>query len=117
MIKVVFVGDEPSKLNISENIPFVGAKCFKTLVEWIKFILPDYYVCLNSKHPLFFQDIQDLANSGFKIIALGINASKVLKSYNLGHHKMDHPSGLNRKLNDKHYTAEMLIKAFRYVRR
>lgn len=44
MIKVVFVGDEPSKTNVSPDIAFVGAKCFNTVVQWIKELNPDYYV-------------------------------------------------------------------------
>lgn len=43
-----------------------------------------------------------------RIIALGKSAAKVLGKLGLKYLEMPHPSGLNRKLNDKEYTASMV---------
>lgn len=111
MKKVVFVGDEPSKLNINSDIPFVGAKCFPKLVQWIKYIDPDYYLCVNSVKDSDLSLIKDLHNSNFKVIALGQKASIRLVKMRIGHFVLPHPSGLNRLLNDKEKVAKTLSAA------
>jgi hypothetical protein len=116
MTKVVFVGEEPSKLNVDPNIPFVGARCFKTLVSWIKELQPDYYVCLNCSK---LEDIDKLlklyCKGEFSVIALGNKASKTISKYGIEHHKMPHPSGKNFKLNNKQYVALELYHAHSYL--
>ena len=101
MVKVVFAGDEPSELNVSPDIAFVGAKCFTKVVEWIKELEPDFYVCLNTDTVSQLSDINKLYKSGFKIIALGEKASKRLEKMEIAHAVLPHPSPLNRKLNNK----------------
>lgn len=108
MTKVVFVGDEPSKTNIRNDIAFVGAKCFHTLVGWIKELNPDYYICLNSNTIKNLNQIVDLYDNKFRIVALGERASNVLLNRGIYHFKLPHPSGLNRKLNDKEYIKKQL---------
>lgn len=115
MTKVVFVGDGPSKTNVSPDVAFVGAKCFTTVVEWIKELNPDFYVCLNSDTCSQLSDIRALAKSGFKVIAFGNKASERLMKMHIGHHMMPHPSGLNRKLNDKKYVALELYHAHSFI--
>lgn len=117
MIKVAFIGDSPSRLNVNEDLAFVGARCFYTIIEWIKYINPDYYICINSNKRASMWDIQKLYEYGFKIIALGNKSSKRLDSCNIEHLKIDHPSGLNRKLNNKDYIDKILKEAYTYVRR
>lgn len=108
MLKVVFVGDEPSRINIDPDIAFVGAKCFQRLTEWINYLSPDYYICLNSHTDRDISKIGILELNGFKIIALGVNASKRLEESGITHFKLPHPSGLNRQLNDKRYVEQHL---------
>lgn len=115
MIKVVFVGDEPSKTNVSPDIAFVGAKCFDTIVEWIKELNPDYYVCLNSDTISQLSDTKRLEKSGFRVIALGNKASERLEKMEIPHCKLPHPSGLNRKLNDKQQISLDLMVAHSYI--
>lgn len=115
MIKAVFVGDEPSKTNVSPDVAFVGAKCFPTVVKWIKELNPDYYVCLNSDTVSQLSDISKLAKAGFKVIAFGNKASERLVKWNVPHIMMPHPSGLNRKLNDKQAMALELMTAHSYL--
>lgn len=115
MVKVVFVGDCPSATNVSPDIAFVGAKCFPTVVNWIKELAPDYYVCLNSDTISQISDIKVLFNSGFKVVAFGKKASERLEKAGIGHCMMPHPSGLNRKLNDKKAVALELYHAHSYI--
>jgi uracil-DNA glycosylase len=116
MIKVVFVGDSPSSLNLSKDIPFVGAKCFERLVSWIKVINPDYYILINSELNYDLCQIKLLFYNDFKIIALGKNASNKLTTQGINHFSLPHPSGLNRNLNDNNYVSSILSKAYNYVR-
>lgn len=48
------------------------------------------------------------ANQRRKIVALGNFVSDVLERNGIPHHKIEHPSGLNRKLNDPVYVDAML---------
>lgn len=118
MIKVVFVGDEPTSDNIRQDIAFVGTKSFTRLVEWINVISPDYYVCYNSRRIDDLSAIKDLADAGFKVIALGQKALKRIESIAFieDFFGLPHPSGLNRKLNNKEYLDAELVKAYKYVR-
>lgn len=51
----------------------------------------------------------------YKIIALGNFVSGVLTKLNIEHHKLPHPSPLNRKLNDKSYERECIEKCKVYL--
>jgi uracil-DNA glycosylase len=117
VVKVVLVGDEPSRTNINSNIAFVGARCFNTVIEWIKILQPDYYICLNSNTESQLSDIESLVKAGFKIIALGNEAEKELKRIEIDYYKLPHPSGLNRQNNNKQLVEEKLKGAYQYVRR
>lgn len=115
MIKVVFVGHKPSRLNVDPNIAFVGARCFPRLVEWIKYINPDYYICLNINNISDSFTIRKLSENNFKIVALGKDASCLLDFYKIAHFQLPHPSGLNRLINDKEYIERKLKIAYKYV--
>ena len=109
-MKIVFVGDEPSKSNISPDIPFVGAKCFPRLITWINRLKPDYYIVLNSDTVGSISDVNKLYKFGFIVIALGQKASQRLTKFGIPHKSLPHPSGLNRKINNKKYIDEQLKK-------
>jgi hypothetical protein len=115
MTKVVFVGDTPSKKNIDPDIAFVGTACFKTLTWFIKYIAADYYICLNSDTIEELTKIRKLYDNGFKIIALGVSASKRLDPLAIEHTTLPHPSGRNRRLNNKFHLIEKLERAHQYV--
>lgn len=116
MIKVVFVGDEPSVHNFFPDLAFVGTRSFTTLVGWIKEIDPDYYVLINSNTTVDRARIEILYKKGFRVIALGKKASDRMKNCGIKHLKLPHPSGLNRKLNNKHY-VEMEIDHVKMILR
>ena len=100
MIKVVFVGDKPSSKNLSEDIPFVGAQCFKRLTEWIRKIDPDFYLVYNSEMNWQLDEIKLLKEEGFKVVALGKVASSKLSEKSIYHYILPHPSLKNRQNND-----------------
>jgi hypothetical protein len=111
MTKVVFVGDEPSSTNIDPSIAFVGSRSLRTLVKWIKFLEPDYYICLNSNTEGCLDAIEKLYKNGFIVIALGKEAEKRC----VCHFVLPHPSGRNRKLNDKEYIDKCLANIKRWI--
>lgn len=49
-----------------------------------------------------------------RIVALGKAAAEVLKKLDVEFLEMPHPSGLNRKLNDKNYTTSKLAELKAY---
>jgi hypothetical protein len=115
LTQVVFVGDEPSKTNAHKDVAFVGAKCFSTIVEWIKILKPDYYVCLNSCTPSDLDKIVGLKIQGFKVVALGKKAAERLNELNIIHVQLPHPSGRNRLLNDSAYIQRELKVVYDYI--
>lgn len=127
-MKVLFVGQNPSKKNIDPKVPFVGTKSEKILDEWFKILkLEDIFIVnafdyTNKKYTnaeylssaLDMNFVYDIYQFN-KVIALGNIASKVLKYADIEHFKLPHPSGLNRKLNDKKWLNNELEKAKEYL--
>lgn len=109
MNKVVFVGDEPSAKNMNKNLPFVGAKCFNTLISWIAVISPNYYICLNSHTENDLQLIQELqAKQQFKVVVLGKKAQARLQKISIPCFLLPHPSPANLQTNDKEFISQQL---------
>lgn len=48
-------------------------------------------------------------------IALGETAAEELKKRRVNHFKLPHPSGLNRKLNDKQEISRLLYRCKKYI--
>lgn len=101
--QIVIIGDRSSKHNLDKNVPFVGTKSFKTLQAWIKALELQDYQIYNAYTEHGTANI--LPSEGI-FIALGANASKALKGRQ--HFKLPHPSGLNRKLNNKIWLQQQL---------
>ncbi len=117
LIKVVFVGDEPASINISPEIPFVGARSFGKLVEYIKILAPDYYIVLNSSVSEDIAKILCLAKFGFKIVILGRKAADRLTMIGISSaFELPHPSPKNRKLNSRIKLEELLRKCREWLR-
>jgi hypothetical protein len=116
---VLFVGDEPSKKNLYPDVAFAGTKSFDTLVGWAtkKLNLALYqFTMVNSV------STQDWARIGFHwgvgspIIALGIKAEKRLRKMGISCYPLPHPSGRNRKLNNKEYVDSELQKCYLWLK-
>ena len=124
---VIFVGDQASAKNINPDVAFVGTQSYKRLLEWIWELdldINDLALCNKNQvfgyttctarfiqTPATFVDIM----AGDAIIALGNAASKKLSDLNLSHFVLPHPSGLNRKLNDKKYVKKILRECKKWI--
>lgn len=116
---IVFVGDQPSSKNIDPNVPFVGTQSYKKLLEWIwemDLDISDIKICNRD---------EILQHVTARYIVLGDKAEKTfietgfyhvnpesleVLPYGPGYFKLPHPSGRNRKLNDKKYIKQELKK-------
>jgi hypothetical protein len=119
---VYFVGDKPSSKNKESSVAFVGTKSYKKLLTWIYNLdldLNHVYTCnkddiadnFTVEVPGLFTEIDEEDS----VIALGEASSKRLDKIGLKHFKMPHPSGLNRKLNNKEYELQMLKQCKEYI--
>ena len=127
MEKIVFVGDKPSAKNIDPNVPFVGTQSYKRLLDWIFRMNIDISdVIMINKDTLYGYGTID-----FKFIALGNEAEKALKNHSreywdvttnkpqplkANYFKLPHPSGLNRKINDKNYLDNILKECSEWLK-
>ena len=116
---IVFVGDRPSAKNVDQDIPFVGTQSYKTLLQWIwKMDIDISTVILCNK-----DNIEPYSH--YIYIALGREAENELKNLkscywdpetstlveeNVRYFMLPHPSGKNRKLNDKKWLEKELDK-------
>lgn len=107
---IIFVGDKPSAKNIDPDVPFVGTQSYKRLLEWIwnmDIDISDVFT-VNATDNFYHWVGYYGCGEDHTYIALGNNASNFLKSEGLEHFKLPHPSGLNRKLNDRKFIAGKL---------
>lgn len=122
---IIFVGDKPSKKNIDPEVAFVGTKSYKTVLDWIyemKIDVTHTVLCNKTDVKARAYGIEvNPANYGLdlhhedRVIALGEEASKYLDKINVNHFKLPHPSGLNRKLNDKKWLKKELKKCYKWI--
>lgn len=124
--RVLLIGSNPSS-STANNSAFVNdTKSGKLIQEWIKGIDADFFydnvsrIKTDNNRPLSIPEIKDSLPDLVKriegtypdrIVALGKTAHKALALLNIEHYEMPHPSGANRQLNDKSFTAEK-IKEF-----
>lgn len=117
MIEVMFVGDEPSSKNHMPEVAFVGTKSYEVLKSWIIRFWPIGVTLENSHNAKSLKAIRYYYNLGYRVVALGNKASERLTKMNIEHFKLPHPSGRNRKLNDKKFIDLELEKCKNYLRR
>lgn len=121
---VLFVGSNPSNAS-TMDVAFHGStKSSKILSQWISNIkdkLPVYINVMSKKtennRPLKKSEINSNLDQLSKmldtikpdyVVALGKTASTALTLLRVTHYDMPHPSGRNRKLNNKQYVAEKI---------
>lgn len=140
-MSIVFIGSNPSNAS-SGNSPFMhGTRSRATLEKWIEEAGIEYHTYINGvpytnvfmynvaptktpeNRPLTGYEITQYADklkttlAGFKkIVALGKTAHKALELAGIPHLELGHPSGLNRKLNDKKYVKELIRKLREYAK-
>jgi hypothetical protein len=116
-MRVVFVGDRPSRLNYDPETAFVGTPSFTNLCKWIAKMHVTDFVMVNSYSHGDVVNICVQKNSGErKFVALGNKASERLKDMDIEHFKLPHPSPRNRKLNNKKLIDSELRKCYDYLK-
>jgi len=122
-VRVLVVGMNPGNRKIksfSNLTPF-----HQRLNSWMKFMKVEMYSFVNVQQdsgkffPLesdldFFFSIISL-NQHERIVALGERVSSILSKNSIAHFKLPHPSGLNRKLNDRTFVEKTLIECRKYI--
>ena len=100
-MKVLFIGDTPSRLNTDPNIAFIGSRSWPRLQDWIYRLglNEEQFLIVNRTHKDFERWVKDSVNLSYKIVALGNEASKALGDVN--HYKLPHPSPKNLLTNDE----------------
>lgn len=127
---ILFVGSNPSRASTTEAAFHGSTKSSKILTAWTENVrgIKMHVNVLNKKtennRPLKTSEIQlnlDLLKSNIEgispdhVVALGKTASKALTLLGIKHYEMPHPSGKNRKLNDKKFVAEKIKGLLEYV--
>lgn len=125
---IIIVGHKPSSLNINKDIAFVGTPSYKTLLNWIadmKLDVNEVLLC-NINHffeyfngefgvetPNLTTDIHP--EDGDKILVLGREAEKFIKTTPYKYFYLPHPSGRNRVLNNKSEVKKILTKCRKWL--
>ena len=139
MSNIVFIGSNPS-IKSSKLTPFWSdTKCAKVLKYWLEQLKDSdselffYNVSdqpTENNRPLKISEIKEnlqtlkdklqvfeLHKIDIKVVALGKTAEKALTLLRIPHIAMPHPSGLNRKLNDKAYVQEKIDALIKYIQK
>lgn len=117
-MKVLVVGLNPSRR--SPNKKVLKNSTLERLNKWMDFFGIINFSFINSYDTIDKSDIDikrlGIASESYsKVIALGNAVSNSLSKAGVNHFKMPHPSPLNRKLNDKQYEADILIRCKHYL--
>ena len=131
---IVFVGSNPSNASPDCSGFHLSTKSRRILDQWchdIEINIDDVLfinVCdtktlqnkpltikqIRANLPILKDKLECISNS--KIIALGRTAERALTLLRVDHFAAPHPSGLNRKLNDKEYVKQMISELKQYLR-
>ena len=118
MRKLLLVGDKPSRKNLDPRIAFVGTPSYKRLQQWLQVMVPEKadIRAVNRVDPAFATHLISASLDGYKIIACGEEAAQALVNFGVAKFfKLPHPSGRNRKLNNKAYVDEILLKCKAWI--
>jgi hypothetical protein len=128
MKKIFILAQNPKNEN-NITSPLVNTKSEERLQHWLDECLDpnEAYVIQRANSTNFLDNINyttedevRIAKAIFdldadKVIALGNVASSLLTKIRVDHFKAQHPSGLNRNLNDPELVAEMLEDMREYL--
>lgn len=128
MLKVLIVGSNPSQASPDNSAFHPSTKSRKTIDKWFAGIPADLHFInvsnekTENNKPLNSHQINPIRTQlesfkNYKIIAVGKTAENVLKHAQIDHFAMPHPSGRNRKLNDRDYIRNKLAELNKYVLR
>ena len=121
---VLFVGSNPSNASTCDIAFHSSTKSSQILTGWTSHIKSRTFMHVNvsnnktkDNRPLKQSEIDENIDRLLRLIssiqpcyvvALGQTAAKALRKINQPHYEMPHPSGRNRKLNDKRYVEEKI---------
>ena len=126
---VLLIGSNPSQRSECSVSAFhASTRSRKTIETWFRDIPCDLFFTnvidhpTENNRPLRVSEIRDAIPSlhhkvtGYnKIVALGKTAAKALDIAGIEYFEMPHPSGSNRKLNDKGWVHEVILKLANYI--
>ena len=118
MLKLLLVGDKPSKKNKDPNVAFVGTQSHKRIQEWLNQVVSENckILLINKVDPQFHRTLIYATLNHYKIIAFGNEAAEALVAHGVvNFFKLPHPSGRNRKLNNKTYMATALSNCKNWI--
>ena len=111
----VFVGLDPGPKAYSSK-----RGTMSTLDDWCQRMHVTQYSFFNIREdkgvPIDWMWVATTALQSEIHVALGNEASAALTALKVPHFKLPHPSGLNRKLNDKAYVDRVLRDCATYIR-
>lgn len=133
-IKVLFVGSNPSTKSPDETAFHPLTKSRSVIDSWIyKFKFPgNHDISFTNIYPHKKADNKPLTMReirghlpetrkfldhyrDYKIIALGKTSAKILNMLDVNFFEAPHPSGLNRKLNDKDFVRDMINRLEQFI--
>lgn len=120
---IYFVADKPTKENLSLTVPLVGTSSYRTLLKWCGDMDVDVSrVRMYNQSDKPFEGMSGISvNTAIeinhiKVIALGNAAKKYLLKVGIKEFFiLPHPSGRNRKLNDKDFVKKTLEQCRDYI--
>ena len=116
--RVLIVG-----INPSGSDPTRVSQSIKRLCKWTESLGLTFFSfvnCISRPGPYRESDVdyemlQECVKGYKKVIALGNFPSMALSKIKVEHFMLPHPSGLNRKLNDKSYETKILEECREYI--
>lgn len=130
-MKILILGRNPSRTNISPDIPFIGAPCYKRIKDWVEYLTHSSRLfvagnCTNSLNAKFNKFTIPTYASTLKsscvaqnincVVALGNDSARVCEVANMKYFKLPHPSGLNRLVNNREKIKEALRACDEYIK-
>ena len=117
MQRVLLVGINPSSAVNGQNTTW------RRLPKWADYLglgMFSFTNCIYNPGKYSMRDVDlDLLRESCrhhaKVVALGNFPSQALRKINVDHFTLPHPSGLNRKLNDREYELDQLLKCRNYI--
>lgn len=128
LMKVLIVGSNPSTESKNKKVPFVGAKSNKKLQTWIEKLELSEFEIINvsdkrtphkvklKKSEYQLRKLLLKSKKYDKVIALGNTAADALSILGVNYHKIDHPSPINRRLQNNDYVEAMLEQCKTYLK-
>lgn len=115
MSRAIVVGMNPSQAKTSGTMKKLNSWMTALGVEYFGFINVSSEEGVYNRKSVCYTRLSTAINTDVPVLALGGEASTVLKKIGISHFKLPHPSGRNRLLNDKNFEASCLEECRQYI--